>query len=249
MCHISLGCSHHLAQLQVRLSFFISKRQINLKEYLMNAFPLGIERDIEIQRWDILSPLLGRAAALGGQMGQEVFSSSVRNTVYQHPEVLLERQGWINIIYLLFLWRRVSEPGYWYILRLYPVQSFLISSCSTWTKVLIHSILTTWRKVSLCKWKQGEVVSKKISNSCRSCCGPSTLDVEHYLFQGRVPFQMRYFFFLETWVFGFRTGERYFETKQTVFLHDECTPLWPVEGTSKLDKHLWKGKLFNILQR
>ena len=148
MCHISPGCSHHLAQLQVRLSFFISKRQVNLKEYLMNAFPLGIERDIEIQRWDILSTLLGRtggrAAALGGQMGQEVFSSSVRysvqhiNTVYQHPEVLLERQGWINIIYLLFLWRRVSEPGYWYILRLYPVQSFLISSCSTWTKVLIQ---------------------------------------------------------------------------------------------------------------
>ena len=166
MCHISLGCSHHLAQLQVRLSFFfISKRQVNLKEYLMNAFPLGIERDIEIQRWDILSTLLGRtggrAAALGGQMGQEVFSSSVRYTVSQHLKVLLERQGWINIIYLLFLWRRVSEPGYWYILRLYPVQSFLISSCSTWTKVLIHSILITWRKVSLCKWKQGEVVSKK----------------------------------------------------------------------------------------
>ena len=42
---------------------------------------------------------------------------------------------------------------------------------------------------------------------------------------------------------------KYFETKQTVFLHDECTALWPVEGTSKLDKHLWKGKLFNILQR
>ena len=120
---------------------------------------------LEIQCWDILSTLLGRtgrrAAALGGQMGQEVFSSSVRYTVSQHLEVLLERQGWINIIYLLFLWRRVSEPGYWYILRLYPVQSFLISSCSTWTKVLIHSILITWRKVSLCKWKQGEVVSKK----------------------------------------------------------------------------------------
>ena len=121
------------------------------------------------RHWDTtlryLSTLLGRtggrAAALGGQMGQEVFSSSVRYTVSQHLEVLLERQGWINIIYLLFLWRRVSEPGYWYILRLYPVQSFLISSCSTWTKVLIHSILTTWRKVSLCKWKQGEVVSKK----------------------------------------------------------------------------------------
>ena len=31
MCHISPGCSHYLAQLQVRLSFFISKRQINLK--------------------------------------------------------------------------------------------------------------------------------------------------------------------------------------------------------------------------
>ena len=163
MCHISPGCSHHLAQLQVRLSFFISKRQINLKEYLMNAFPL------RKRHWDILSTLLGRtggrAAALGSQMGQEVFSSSVCNTVYQHlelqVEVLLERQGWINIIYLLFLWRRVSEPGYWYILRLYPVQSFLISSCSTWTKVLIHSILITWRKVSLCKWKQGEVVSKK----------------------------------------------------------------------------------------
>ena len=121
------------------------------------------------RHWDTtlryLSTLLGRtggrAAALGGQMGQEVFSSSVRYTVSQHLEVLLERQGWINIIYLLFLWRRVSEPGYWYILRLYPVQSFLISSCSTWTKVLINSILITWRKVSLCKWKQGEVVSKK----------------------------------------------------------------------------------------
>ena len=33
-----------------------------------------------------------RAAATGGQMGQEVFSS-VLYTVYQHLEVLLERHG------------------------------------------------------------------------------------------------------------------------------------------------------------
>ena len=61
---------------------------------------------------------------------REVFSS-VRYTVYQHLEVLLERHGWINTICLVFLWRTVSEPGYWRILRLYPVQSFLISCCST----------------------------------------------------------------------------------------------------------------------
>ena len=35
-------------QNDMRLSFFISKRQINLKEYLVNAFPHGIEGDIEI---------------------------------------------------------------------------------------------------------------------------------------------------------------------------------------------------------
>ena len=35
-------------QKDMRLSFFISKRQINLKEYLVNAFPHGIEGDIEI---------------------------------------------------------------------------------------------------------------------------------------------------------------------------------------------------------
>ena len=34
-------------------------------------------------------------------------------------------------------------------------------------------------------------------------CGPSILDVEHSFFQGRVSFQMCFFFFLETWVFGF----------------------------------------------
>ena len=45
---------------------------------------------------EMYATLLGRtgrrAAATGGQMGQEVFSS-VRYTVYQHPEILLERQG------------------------------------------------------------------------------------------------------------------------------------------------------------
>ena len=45
---------------------------------------------------EIYATLLGRtgrrAAATGGQMGQEVFSS-VRYTVYQHLEVLLERHG------------------------------------------------------------------------------------------------------------------------------------------------------------
>ena len=35
-------------QNDMRLSFFISKRKINLKEYLVNAFPHGIEGDIEI---------------------------------------------------------------------------------------------------------------------------------------------------------------------------------------------------------
>ena len=35
-------------QNDMRLSFFISKRQINLKEYLLNAFPRGIEGDIEV---------------------------------------------------------------------------------------------------------------------------------------------------------------------------------------------------------
>ena len=35
-------------QNDMRLSFFISKRQTNLKEYLVNAFPNGIGRDIEI---------------------------------------------------------------------------------------------------------------------------------------------------------------------------------------------------------
>ena len=38
---------------------------------------------------------------------REVFSS-VRYTVYQHLEVLLERHGWINTICLVFLWR--TEP-------------------------------------------------------------------------------------------------------------------------------------------
>ena len=35
-------------QKDMRLSFFISKHQINLKEYLVNSFPHGIEGDIEI---------------------------------------------------------------------------------------------------------------------------------------------------------------------------------------------------------
>ena len=35
-------------QNDMRLSFFISKRKISLKEYLVNAFPHGIEGDIEI---------------------------------------------------------------------------------------------------------------------------------------------------------------------------------------------------------
>ena len=35
-------------QNDMRLSFFISKQKINLKEYLVNAFPHGIEGDIEI---------------------------------------------------------------------------------------------------------------------------------------------------------------------------------------------------------
>ena len=42
--------SRYLESMQndMRLSFFISKRQINLKEYLVNVFPHGIEGDIEI---------------------------------------------------------------------------------------------------------------------------------------------------------------------------------------------------------
>ena len=96
--------------------------------------------------------------------------------------------------------------------------------------------------------KTGRSCLKKTFTSCRSCCGPSILDMEHSSFQGRVPFQMRYFFFLEKWVFGFWTGESSFETKQTFFLHDECSALWPVKVTSKPDKHLWKGELFNLLQ-
>ena len=35
-------------QNDMRLSFFLSKRKISLKEYLVNAFPHGIEGDIEI---------------------------------------------------------------------------------------------------------------------------------------------------------------------------------------------------------
>ena len=35
-------------QNDMRLSFFISKRQNNLKEYLSNALPHGIEGDIEV---------------------------------------------------------------------------------------------------------------------------------------------------------------------------------------------------------
>ena len=37
-----------IMQNDMRLSFFISKRKISLKEYLVNAFPHGIEGDIEI---------------------------------------------------------------------------------------------------------------------------------------------------------------------------------------------------------
>ena len=46
----------------------------------MNAFPHGIEGDIEIYE-TLLGRTGGRAAALGGQMGQEVFSRSVRYNV------------------------------------------------------------------------------------------------------------------------------------------------------------------------
>ena len=50
------------------------------------------------------------------------------------------------------------------------------------------------RKVSLCKWKEGEVVREKTFTSWQSCYGPSIVNVEHFYFQGRVPIQMRYFF-------------------------------------------------------
>ena len=71
----------------------------------MNAFPHGIEGDLRynIEIYATLPGKIGRrAAATGGPMGQEAFSS-VRYTVYQHLGVLLERLGCINIICLVFL--------------------------------------------------------------------------------------------------------------------------------------------------
>ena len=103
------------------------------KEYIVNAFPHGRKR----RHWDItlryMQPYLEEKQLLQVAQWDKKVSA-----VFQHLGVLLERLGCINIICLVFLWRTVSEPGYGHILRLYPVQSFLISSCSTWTKVLIQ---------------------------------------------------------------------------------------------------------------
>ena len=106
--------------------------------------------------------------------------------------------------------------------HLYPVPSSHISSRWTWT-------IDNLRKVSLCKWKEGEVVREKTFTSWQSCYGPSIVNVEHFYFQGRVAIQMRYFFFLETWLVDLLTYTGTAKPNKHFFLHDECSAFWPIQ--------------------
>ena len=87
-------------------------------------------------------------------------------------------------------WRTVSEPVYLHIFILFrhPTLAAAEPEQKLWFNI------DNLRKVSLCKWKEGEVVREKTFTSWQSCYGPSIVNVEHFYFQGRVPIQMRYFF-------------------------------------------------------
>ena len=141
-------------------------------------------------------------------------------------------------------WRTVSEPVYLHIFILFrhPTLAAAEPEQKLWFNI------DNLRKVSLCKWKEGEVVREKTFTSWQSCYGPSIVNVEHFYFQGRVPIQMRYFFFPGDMIGWPPDLYRYCETKQTFF-----SPWWVFSfltytGTAKPDKHLRKGEFRFLLQ-
>ena len=123
-------------------------------------------------------------------------------------------------------WRTVSEPVYLHIFILFrhPTLAAAEPEQKLWFNI------DNLRKVSLCKWKEGEVVREKTFTSWQSCYGPSIVNVEHFYFQGRVPIQMRYFFFfLETWLVDLLTYTGTAKPNKHFFLHDECSAFWPIQ--------------------
>ena len=141
--------------------------------------------------------------------------------------------------------QEISLTSFCRLLRRLGSSSVIAQSCWTTTRFFFLtwenrrksscSVSTSWRPPGKAGVNRYHLPGIFMTNSFRTwilahletCCGPSILDVEHYLFQGRVPFQMRYF---SSW-------------------RNECSGSRPVKVASKPNKHFFSMISVRLLDR
>ena len=141
-------------------------------------------------------------------------------------------------------WRTVSEPVYLHIFILFrhPTLAAAEPEQKLWFNI------DNLRKVSLCKWKEGEVVREKNFNLVAVLLWPQYSKCGTFLFSRKGTHSNALFFFPGDMIGWPPDLYRYCETKQTFF-----SPWWVFSfltytGTAKPDKHLRKGEFRFLLQ-
>ena len=136
-------------------------------------------------------------------------------------------KAWVNKNYLPGIsWRTVSEPVYLHIFILFrhPTLAAAEPEQKLWFNI------DNLRKVSLCKWKEGEVVREKNFNLVAVLLWPQYSKCGTFLFSRKgTHSNVLFFFLLETWLVDLLTYTGTAKPNKHFFLHDECSAFWPIQ--------------------